>query len=216
MRPDLVLYRIVRGIFWLFCKGFWRLSVEGAEHLPATGAFVLAPIHRSNIDTPLVACITTRRMRFMGKESMWKFKTPGRLFSALGAFPVNREVVDRDALRKAIEVVEGGEPLVIFPEGTRQTGPLVMPLFEGAAFVASRTGVPIIPVGIGGSERAMPKGAKYLRPVKVHLVVGAPIPAPVAPEGTARVPRTAVHAATERLAGDLQVLFDRAQARVGR
>jgi 1-acyl-sn-glycerol-3-phosphate acyltransferase len=123
---------------------------------------------------------------------------------------VNRGTADRDALRRCIEVVEGGEPLVIFPEGTRQSGPIVQPLFEGAAYVAARTGVPIVPVGIGGSEGAMPKGSKMIRPVRVHIVVGEPLlPPPPGPSG--RAPRSAVHDLTERLAARLQELFDQAQ-----
>ena len=74
----------------------------------------------------------------------------------------------------------------MFPEGTRQSGPIVQPLFEGAAYVATRTGVPIVPVGIGGSERAMPKGSKMIRPVKIHIVVGRPREPDRAAEGGKR------------------------------
>lgn len=203
----MVLYRIVSGIVAVFCRLFWRLRVEGADNVPRHGAFVVAPVHRSNIDTLVVSTITRRRLRFMGKNTMWKYKLPGRLFTALGAFPVHRGTADREALRRCIEVVEGGEPLVIFPEGTRQAGPIVQPLFEGAAYVATRTGVPIVPVGIGGSEAAMPKGAKMLRPVRVRVVVGKPLPPPPA-GASGRVPRSAVHDLTEELSKRLQDLFD--------
>jgi 1-acyl-sn-glycerol-3-phosphate acyltransferase len=211
-RWELLAYAVVQAIVTAFCRLFWRTRIEGTEHLPPTGPYVLAPVHRSNIDTLVVAGVTKRRLRYMGKSSLWKVKPAGRLFSALGAFPVNRGTVDRDALRRCIEVVEGGEPLVIFPEGTRQSGPVVQPLFEGAAYVAARTGVPIVPVGIGGSEGAMPKGSKMIRPVRVHVVVGEPIHPPP-PGANGRAPRSAVHALTEQLAARLQELFDAAQAR---
>jgi 1-acyl-sn-glycerol-3-phosphate acyltransferase len=212
VRWELALYRVVRAIVVAFCRLFWRLSIEGAEHVPASGAYVLAPVHRSNIDTLVVAGVVRRRLRYMGKASLWKVGWVGKVLSALGGFPVHRGTADREALRRCIEVVQAGEPLVVFPEGTRQSGPRVQPLFEGAAYVATRTGVPIVPVGIGGSEAAMPKGSKLLRPVKVHLVVGEPLyPAPPGPSG--RAPRSAVHVLTEQLAGRLQELFDQAQAR---
>lgn len=212
-RWELLLYAFVRGVVAAFCRLFWRLRIDGAEHVPATGAYVVAPVHRSNIDTLVVAAVTTRRLRYMGKASLWKVKPAGRLFSALGAFPVNRGTADREALRRCIEVVENGEPLVIFPEGTRQTGPAVQPLFEGAAYVASRAGIPVVPVGIGGSEAAMPKGSKTIRPVRVHIVVGEPLyPAPPGPSG--RPPRSAVHHLSEELATRLQDLFDEAQRRL--
>ena len=70
-------------------------------------------------------------------------------------------------------MLEAGEPLVLFPEGERKSGPVVQPLFDGAAYVALKAGVPIVPVGIGGSERVMPKGAKFIYPRKVHVIVGA-------------------------------------------
>lgn len=213
MRWELAFYAVVRGVVAAFCRVFWRVSLEGLEHVPTDGPFVLAPVHRSNIDTLVVATVTKRRMRYMGKSSLWKVAWIGRVFSALGAFPVHRGSADRDALRRCVEVIETGEPLVIFPEGTRQTGPHVQPLFEGAAYVASRTGVPIVPVGIGGSEAAMPKGSKLLRPVKVHVVVGEPLyPAPPGPSG--RSPRSAVHRLTEQLHTRLQQLFDDAQGGV--
>jgi 1-acyl-sn-glycerol-3-phosphate acyltransferase len=211
---ELLLYRVVRGVLAGFCKLFWRLEVDGAEHVPASGPFVLAPVHRSNVDTPLVACVTKRRMHFMGKDTMWKYRPTGWLFTALGAFPVHRGAVDRDALRRTMELLKEGRPVVIFPEGTRQSGPLVQPLFEGAAFVAARTGAPIVPVGIGGSELAMPKGSKMLRPVKVHIAVGEPLwpPQPAAGE---RMPRRAVHELTEQLHVRLQELLDTAKTRAG-
>src|SRR5205823_9259601 len=151
----------------------------------------------------LAGCLTRRRIRFMGKDSLWKYGWAGSFFSSLGAFPVHRGTPDREALRRCEEALRAGEPVVLFPEGTRQSGPTVRPLFEGAAFVAARVGVPIIPVGIGGSEWAMTKGRKRIRPVKVAMVVGAPIPAPVRPEG-GRVARRAVAETSEALHQKLQ------------
>lgn len=203
------LYAIVRGILAAVTHLFWRARVEGADKLPKTGSFVLAPVHRSNVDFALVSTLTRRKMRYMGKHTLWKVKPLGKVISALGAFPVVRGTADRDALKACIQIVQGGEPLVIFPEGTRQSGDEVQPLFEGAAYIAARTGVPIIPVGIGGSAKVMPKGSKMIRPARVALVVGDPIHPDLVPEG-GRAPRRAVHELTERLGKDLQPLFDHA------
>jgi 1-acyl-sn-glycerol-3-phosphate acyltransferase len=212
----MLLYRSVRVILLAFTKTFWRGRFYGTEHIPASGPFVLAPVHRSNVDTPILSGITKRRLHYMGKASMWRISWVGKFFTALGSFPVHRGAADREAMRKTIEVLESGEPVVIFPEGTRQSGPLVQPLFEGAAYIACKAQIPIVPVGVGGTEAAMPKGSKVLRPVKVVVVVGEPIvpPAPVGGEG-GRVPRRAVHELTEQLHARLQELFDTAQARAG-
>lgn len=205
----MALYHVVRTVIVVFCRLFWRETVEGLEHVPKTGPFILSPVHRSNIDTPLVAAVTRRRLRYMGKQEMWKFKASAAFFTAMGGFPVHRGAADREALRKCVDVIESGEALVIFPEGTRRSGPVVEDMFEGAAYVATKTGAPIVPVGIGGSEAAMPKGAKFLKPVKVHLVIGAPL----VPETTepGKAPRRAVRDLSERLQAELQRLFDEAQ-----
>lgn len=208
-----IFYSVIRGIVVWVCVAYTRTTVIGAHHIPKNGAFLLAPIHRSNIDTPLAAAVTRRRMRFMGKDTIWKFRPIGWIVSALGAFPVTRGTADREALKRCVAVLQAGEPLVLFPEGTRQSGPVVMPLFDGAAYVAVKAGVPIIPVGIGGSERVMPKGAKMIYPRKSVVIVGEPIIVPVDENG--RVPRSAVRDITQQLSDVLQRLFDEAQMLAG-
>jgi 1-acyl-sn-glycerol-3-phosphate acyltransferase len=212
---SLGLYRFVRGLIAVLAALLFRMRIEGAENIPKTGAFVLAPVHRSNLDFALVAPITKRRMGYMGKDSLWKGpKLFGSFISALGAFPVHRGSADREALRRCIEVVGRGEPLVLFPEGTRKSGPVVDEIFEGAAYVATKAGIPVVPVGIGGSERAMPKGAKMIRPGKIVIVVGTPLEAERPADGS-RPSRRATHELTERLHKEVQRLFDEAQVKAG-
>jgi 1-acyl-sn-glycerol-3-phosphate acyltransferase len=214
-RLSLAWYAFARALVELVCRLVWRVEIRDKDKIPASGAYVIAPVHRSNIDTLLSGCLTRRRIRFMGKDSLWKYKWSAALFSSLGAFPVHRGTPDREALRQCEEAVRGGEPVVLFPEGTRQSGPKLHPLFEGAAFVAGRAGVPIVPVGIGGSEWAMPKGSKRISPVKVVMVVGDPIPPPARGEG-GRLTRRTVTETTDHLAVVLQELFDRALREAGR
>jgi 1-acyl-sn-glycerol-3-phosphate acyltransferase len=97
-------------------------------------------------------------MRYMGKAGIWKYRVLWPVFDALGGFPVSAGNADRAALRTCIDVVRTGEPLVLFPRAPAAAGPVVEDLFDGVAYVASKTAVPILPVGIGGSERALPKG----------------------------------------------------------
>ena len=197
-RSSSASYAIVRGAFLGLAKAYFRLEIHGAEHVPAHGPFVLAPIHRSNLDFILVATVRRPRMRYMGKASIWKSKALGRFVSMLGAFPVHRGTADRESLRTCIEVIENGEPLVMFPEGTRRSGDTVEDLFDGTAYVAAQAGVPLVPVGIGGSDEAMPVGAKFIKPHKIVLVVGPPIHPP-AGDGTGRVKRRVVRELTAQL-----------------
>ena len=208
-----IFYRVGWWIVIPIVRLYTRLTISGKEHIPSDGAYVLAPTHRCYLDTPFAGTVQQRRVRFMGKHTMWKNRQFGWIFSALGAFPVQRGTADREAMRNAIEVLEMGDPLVLFPEGERKQGPIVQPLFDGAVYIAIKAGVPIIPVGIGGSERVMPKGAKFVYPRKVHVQIGPPIPPPEAPEG-GRIPRKTYKEYTERLHGELQRLFDEAMERV--
>jgi len=206
-------YLLIRGILKAVLLVYNRLQIEGRENLPPTGAYVLAPVHRSYVDSPIAACVTRRRMRFMGKDSVWKYRSIGWIASTLGAFPVTRGSADLEALRRGIAVLEGGEPLVLFPEGERKSGPVVQPMFDGAVYIATKAGVPIVPVGIGGSEKVMPKKAKFLYPHRLHVVIGAPLPPLVAETG--RVSRAELSARSLELHSRLQELFDRAQSAVG-
>lgn len=209
-----VAYQVVRAIVASFTRLYTRMTIEGRHNIPPSGAFVLAPVHRSYVDTPIACCVTRRRLRYMGKDTLWKKRWSGWTLSTLGGFPVSRGTADREALKRCVAVLETGQPLVLFPEGERKSGPVVQPLFDGAAYVALRAGVPIVPVGIGGSERVMPKRAKFVYPRKVHVIVGEPIMPEVQTE-SGRVPRSAIHRASEELHARLQELFDAAQNRVG-
>ncbi len=205
-------YRVVRTVFTSFFRVWLRMSVSGREHVPTTGGFVLAPGgHRSIIDTGVVGATTPRMLRYMGAEKYFDVPGLGWFLRSVGGFPVERAVTDRAALRLAEQVLADGEPLVIFPEATRFSGPEVQPLKEGAAFLACRAGVPIIPVGIGGAEAAWPKGARMIRPKKMALVIGAPIMPPEREPGE-RVKRSAIRTMTAELQAELQSLFDQAEA----
>jgi 1-acyl-sn-glycerol-3-phosphate acyltransferase len=207
-------YGVVRAALASVGRAYFRLEVHGRENIPRTGAFIIAPVHRSNLDTPMLGVVTRRRMRYMGKESLWRSAPGGWLLTALGGFPVERGTADRAALRAATAVIERGEPLVMFPEGTRQQGPDVVEMFDGPAFVACRTGAPIVPVGIGGSYEAMPAGAKWVKPAKMAIVIGPPLVPPPLTEG-GRASRKAVRQLTADLGAAIQVLYDEAQALVG-
>ncbi|MEP1122477.1 MAG: lysophospholipid acyltransferase family protein [Ilumatobacter sp.] len=210
-RWNRILYGFWRVVIGLTLRVYTRGTVEGRENLP-DGAFVLAPVHRSYIDTPISTWVQVRRMRYLGKDSMWKWERLGKMFTAMGAIPVSRGSIDREALKRCIDVLTSGQPLVLFPEGERKDGPTVHPLMDGAAFLAAKAGVPLVPVGIAGSDRAMPRKAKFVFPRKVHVIVGEPFM--VDTDGRGRASRAQLGAATERLRTEIQALYDRALDRI--
>jgi len=209
------LYRAERAIFTTALWTWFRPKVVGREHVPATGPVILAPVHRSFADFGFAAFCTDRKLFFMTKDEMWKNKWLGRLLLSVGAFPVHRESADREALQRAEDVLRKGQVLVLFPEGTRREGPAIEDLMEGAAFLSARTGAPIVPIGIGGSDLAMPKGSAIPKPRTIQIVIGPAIPPPPR-TGGGRVSRSSVHAATEELIPKLQAVYDQAKARTGR
>ena len=205
------LYGFMRQIIGNTLRVYTRGTVSGRDNLP-DGAFVLTPVHRSYIDTPISTWVQVRRMRYLGKDSMWKFERLGKLFTAMGAIPVSRGAIDREALKRCVDVLQSGQPLVLFPEGERKDGLTVHPLMDGAAFLASKAGVPLVPVGIAGSDKAMPRKAKFVFPRKVHVIVGEPFLVETNDKG--RASRDQLTAATERLHREIQALYDEALAAI--
>ncbi len=212
VRAPALVYRVVKASLRLLCFAYFRVRVHRPDEIPRSGAVIVAPNHRSFIDFLVVGTTATRRKAFfMAKDDLWNSRLLGKLLETFGAFPVNRAGADRLALDRAQAVLEQGELLILFPEGTRRSGPKIEQLHEGAAFLAARTGAPIVPVGVGGTSAAMPKGAHVPRPVRVRLEVGRPI-APPERGGRGRVARSKVHAVTEQLRSELQDLYDQAES----
>jgi 1-acyl-sn-glycerol-3-phosphate acyltransferase len=204
--------------FWILKHSYeWQVAVSFGKVQTIANHKLIRDRKTKIIDLhfALASLVTKRRLRYMAKDSIWKNKPLGALVSFLGGFPVHRGAADREALRTCVEVIEAGEPLVMFPEGTRRSGPVVDDLFDGPAYVAAKTHVPVLPVGIGGSEAMMPKGSKMLKPAKLVLVIGEPLDPPAPSEG-GRVSRRAVKQLTDQLRAEVQKLFDDAQARAAR
>ncbi|HLU42705.1 MAG TPA: lysophospholipid acyltransferase family protein [Microthrixaceae bacterium] len=207
MRPwQRAVYRALRALFEVLCRIVWRMEVEGRERLPATGPYVIAPVHRSNVDFAVVGAAVPRVVRFMAKDAVWKVRIAGWFVEQMGSFPVNRDQADRAALRRCEESLAQGDPVVMFPEGKRREGDTIEVVLDGPAWVACRNRVPIVPVGLGGTDRAMPIGAKMIRAAKVRVLIGEPIYPDVPLTG--RVPRGRVAELSEQLRNEVQKLYD--------
>jgi 1-acyl-sn-glycerol-3-phosphate acyltransferase len=210
-----IQYRAISGLVKFLSSVLFRPTVIGVDKIPENGPVVIAPVHRSNVDPVFTLFIAKRKIFFMAKDSLFKIDFLANLFRHLGAFPVARGTADRDSMAAAETVLRSGKALVLFPEGTRRSGNAVTDLHDGAMFVAARTQAVVVPVGIGGAERIMPKGAKYLRPTKVVVVIGDPIEPPSASDG-GRIPRSLISAKTEELRMALQETYRESLAALDR
>lgn len=205
----MTFYRGVRVLLVAYLRVVYRIQVVGREHVPLTGAFILAPSHRSMLDIPVVGVISKRRVHFMGKSSLFRVPVLGSLFRALGGFPVERDGSDVGPVRESLRILRTGEPLVVYPEGTRQRGRQIAALQPGAAYLAGKVGVPIVPVGIAGVEETFRSRAGRLPGFgRIVVVVGEPM-LPPAREGSA-VKRAVVDELSGELRGQVQHLFDEA------
>ncbi|QEC48719.1 1-acyl-sn-glycerol-3-phosphate acyltransferase [Baekduia soli] len=167
------LYRIVRALLAPPLRLWFRVGIEGAEHLPRHGPAILTPNHKSFLDPFFLSLAGPRPLRFMAKREL--FAGPlGSLFVRLGAFPVRRGEADAEAMETARAVLRAGEVLVLFPEGTRVDEPdaLGSP-HHGAGRLATETGAPILPAAIAGTSRLWL--GPLPRPRHVRVVILAPI-----------------------------------------
>lgn len=205
LNPDKTLfYRVVAALIRGLALMLFRPRVRGQQHIPPSGPVLIAPVHRSNLDFAFTLFISPRKVFFMAKDSLFEVPVLGSALIQLGAFPVTRGSADREALRSAEEVLNAGHALILFPEGTRKFGPHVEPLHDGAMFIAARTGATVVPVGISGTDRALPDGARFPRPVTVRVVVGEPL-APVTSVG--RPARSLIAAKSEELRVKLEAAY---------
>ncbi len=174
---NLPWYRVGR-LFWgsLF-RYYCRLRVQGAEYIPAGGPAVVCANHLSMLDPFLVGYTldTPHPIAFMGKRELFKFPPLTLIIRGWGAFPVDRSRQDTHALRTALAVLKSGEVLGMFPEGTRGTTGEMQEVRTGALRLAIRTKAPLIPAGIAGTERSLPRGAKFPKPSRLTITYGSPL-----------------------------------------
>lgn len=155
----------------LFLLTSWE--VRGRENVPREGAVVVVANHLNLADPPVLGASLGRRVVFMAKKELFQSRLSSYLIRSLGAFPVQRGGPVREALRQANQVLANGQVLVVFPEGRRSKNAQLQPAFPGSALIALHNGVPVLPVGITGTEKI--KGAAwFLRRPKITVNIGRP------------------------------------------
>lgn len=202
------LYFLVRLLLVPLLRLWFRMHIGGAGNIPATGAAIVAPNHKSFFDSFFVALATKRHLRFMGKTELFE-GSKGRLLVRLGAFPVRRGESDADALETARTILRQGGLLALFPEGTRVRDPATLGSpRRGAGRLAIESGAPIVPAAITGTEKLFWMG--WLpKPVRVQVSFGEPIDV----RALEATPEAAADLVEETLWPEVEGQFGRLRAR---
>jgi 1-acyl-sn-glycerol-3-phosphate acyltransferase len=167
------VYWVLRGMLVPFFLVYLRMQRIGREHLPKSGPLLLASNHRSFLDPFLIGTLIRRPVYYMAKRELFEKRWQAWILNALGAFPVDRGAGDGDAMATAKAILERGDCVVVFPEGTRvRRGPLGTPR-RGIGRLALETGAPVAPVAVIGSEEV--RRGWRIRPRKVRVRVGPPL-----------------------------------------
>jgi len=171
------VYWTLRALLVPFFLVYFRLQRIGREHLPRTGPLLLASNHRSFLDPFVIGTMINRPVYYMAKRELFEKRWQAWLLNALGAFPVDRGAGDGEAMATARTILERGDCVVVFPEGTRvRPGPLGTP-HRGVGRLALETGVAVTPVAVIGTEDV--RRGWRIRPRKVRLRAGRPLHYPV-------------------------------------
>lgn len=168
-------FEVSRSVVRLTYRLLTRPRAIGRENIPAQGPVLIVCNHMSNVDPPLVGIFIDRKIMYMAKEELFSRKLLffGAMLRNYGAFPIHKSRTDLDAMRKAKQVLEEGHPLMVFPEGKRsKDGKMGVPL-PGPALIGARTGVPILPVGIIGTDKVS-KDLWLLRRPVITVIYGKP------------------------------------------
>jgi 1-acyl-sn-glycerol-3-phosphate acyltransferase len=163
-------YDFSKFVVRTLARTIWRARVFGAANVPADGALIVACNHVSYYDPPLLGCLCPRRVRYMAKKELFAIPVLGPVIRALGAYPVDRQGSAAGAIKRSLQVLQSGQVVGIFPEGTRNLRGEASAQ-TGVALLAALAQVPVVPARIRGTDRVLRLG-------RVDLAFGVPLAPP--------------------------------------
>lgn len=170
-----MLYKLGRFLCSAVLRCILKIESRGSELMPASGGFLLASNHCSNLDPVLLGICARRELSFMAKEELFLNPVFGWVLRHVNAFPVKRHSGDIGAIRTLIQRVKGGSAVLLFPEGSRQPEGRLGKAQEGIGFLAQKLQVPVVPAFIKGSGLALPPGSSKIKRGRVVVTYGKPV-----------------------------------------
>ncbi|MBU4227218.1 1-acyl-sn-glycerol-3-phosphate acyltransferase [bacterium] len=170
-----MLYNIAKCICWIIFKLIFRLKVTGQEDIPQDGPFIIVANHSSLLDPVILGISVRPKVIFIAAAYLFKIGWLGYMLRQLNSIPVQREN-DIKAIKQSLKILKRGGVLGIFPEGGIDRQKNNLPVRAGAAYLATKIGVPIVPIRIKGADKALPRGAKFIRSLhKIEVEIKKPI-----------------------------------------
>jgi len=182
--------------------GYLRGHIYGAEHVPQEGPLVVVSNHASDFDPPIVSCSMRRPVAFMAKEELFRIPVLKQGIELYGAYPVKRGAADRSAIRSALNCLSAGWAVGLFLQGTRTADARISEPKLGAALIAAKAKVPLLPVSLWGTEAIFKKGSPVPRPVPVTVRIGQVIDPPTSTK------REELEALTQQCAAAIHAMHD--------
>jgi 1-acyl-sn-glycerol-3-phosphate acyltransferase len=177
---SLVLYHLFKwSIVSPTLHSYFRGRVYGVENVPQRNSLIIVCNHASYFDPPLLSCAVGRPVAYMAKEELFQIPILKQAIALYGAYPVKRGSGDRGAIRAAMGALESGWAVGVFLEGTRTNDGLIHEPKLGAAMIAAKTGVPLLPVSLWGTEKIFQKESSFPHSIPLTIRIGEVIPAPV-------------------------------------
>jgi 1-acyl-sn-glycerol-3-phosphate acyltransferase len=201
------VYRLIRGTVRGLARALFRLRAVGIERLTTLGPAVLVANHLSWLDPIILPLVLPRKPGFLAMEELWRMPGIAWVMRTYGplAIPLRRQAIDTTALRRAVEALRQGAWLIVFPEGGIPPAGDARPFHRGASMLAARTGAPIVPIAIVGTDDALPLGRLIPRRRPITVYVGDPITVPAGD-------RNALGGSVEQAAAQIRAMVAAARA----
>ncbi|GAG67619.1 unnamed protein product [marine sediment metagenome] len=173
-----MLYIIAKIKFLIIFKLFFRLKVTGQQNIPQDGPFIIVANHSSLLDPVILGVSVRPKVIFVAAAYLFEIRWLGYLLRKADSIPIHRENNTNNikSIKQALKILQRGGVLGIFPEGGVDRQKDDLPIKAGAAYLATKVGVPIVPIKIKGADKALPRGAKFIRSLnKIEVKIKKPI-----------------------------------------